>query len=88
MISNLRLTFTLDDCKPPVQFNKLMVSHDLLRSTVTNQIAFDQRDSKSISNFEGAMDRCWQALVSRVFFLVFRFLSGFQIGNLGYHMFN
>ena len=33
-----------------------MVSHDLLRSTVTNQIAFDQRDSKSISNFERAID--------------------------------
>ena len=48
---------------------KLMVSHDFLRSTVTNQIAFNQRDSKSISNFERAMDRCCQALVSR-FFLV------------------
>ena len=31
---------------------KLMVSHDLLRLTVTNQIAFDQRDSSSILNFE------------------------------------
>ena len=47
-----------------------MVSHDLLRSTVSNQIVFDQRDSKSISYFERAMDRCCQALVSRFFFLV------------------
>ena len=39
-----------------------MVSHDLLRSMVTNQITFDQRDSKTISNFERAMDRCCQAL--------------------------
>ena len=36
-----------------------MVSHDLLRSTVTNQITFDQRDSNSIPDFERAMDlRC------------------------------
>ena len=51
-----------------------MASHDLLRSTVTNQIVFDQRDSKLISNFERAMDRCCQAQ-SPVF-------SGFHIGNL------
>ena len=29
---------------------KLMVSHDLLNSTVTKQITCDQRDSKSIPN--------------------------------------
>ena len=28
-----------------LSLEKLMVSHDLLCSTVTNQIAFDQRDS-------------------------------------------
>ena len=55
-----------------------MVSHDLLRSTVTYKIALDQRDSKSISNFERTMNRCCQALVSR-------FFSGFHIGNLEYH---
>ena len=37
-----------------------MVSHDLLRSTVTNQILFDQRDSKSIVTFERAMNRCYR----------------------------
>ena len=41
-----------------------MVSHDFLHSTVTNQNTFDRRDSKLISNFERAMDRCCQALVS------------------------
>ena len=48
---------------------KLMVSHDLLCLTVTNQITFDQLDSNSVSNFERAMDRCCQVLVS-YFFLV------------------
>ena len=48
---------------------KLMVSHDLPRSTVTNQIAFVKRDSKSISSLKRAMDRCYQALIS-CFFLV------------------
>ena len=41
------------------QVDKPMVSHDLLRSTVTNQITFDQ-------NFELAMDRCCQALISKL----------------------
>ena len=41
-----------------------MVSHDLPRSTVTNQSTFDQQDSNSIPNFERAMDRRCQALVS------------------------
>ena len=44
---------------------KLMVSHDLLRSTVTKHITFDQRDSKSVSTFERAMDRCCRVLVSK-----------------------
>ena len=34
----------------------MIVSHDLLPLTVTNQIAFDQPDLKSISNFECTMD--------------------------------
>ena len=66
--------------KAGLSLTKLMISHDLLRSTVTNQIAFDQRDSKSGSNFERPMDRFCKALVSR-------FFSGFQIGNLAYHQF-
>ena len=37
---------------------KLMVSSDLLRSTVDNQIAFDQRDSNLLSKFELLLDRC------------------------------
>ena len=41
------LSFTMHS-----SLTKLMVSHDLLRSTVTNQIEFDQRDSKSIANLE------------------------------------
>ena len=53
---------------------KLMVSHDLLRLPVANQITFDQRDSKSIPKFERTMDRCCHA-------------AGFQIGNLRYHHF-
>ena len=39
-----------------------MVSHDLLCSAVTNQIAFDQRDSNKIPKAKGAMDYCDQAL--------------------------
>ena len=43
-----------------------MVSHDLPRSTVTMQIAFDQGDLHSSPVFERAMDRrCW-ALVSKL----------------------
>ena len=49
---------------------KLMVSHDLLRSTVTNQIAFDQRDSKSISNFERSMEFLLLSTCLVFFFLV------------------
>ena len=43
-----------------------MVSHDLLRLTVTNQIPFDQRDSSSILKLERAMDRRYQVLVSKL----------------------
>ena len=34
-----------------------MVLHDLPRSTVTNQIAFNQQDLYSAPEFEGTMDR-------------------------------
>ena len=43
-----------------------MVSHDLPRSTVTNQIAFDQRDLYSTPEFERTMNRRYQALVSKL----------------------
>ena len=33
-----------------------MVSHDLPRSTATNQITFDQRDLNSIPEFENVID--------------------------------
>ena len=42
-----------------------MVSHDLSRSTVTNQITFDQRDLYLTPEFECAMDRRCQVLVSK-----------------------
>ena len=40
----------------------LVVSQDLLRSTVTSQIAFDQRNSHSAPEFEHVMDCCRWAL--------------------------
>ena len=43
-----------------------MVSHDLLRSTVTNQIAFDRQGSNIFRRFERTIDCCCQALVSKV----------------------
>ena len=43
---------------------KLTVSHDLSRSTITDQITLDQRE------FERAMDCCYQALVSELETLV------------------
>ena len=49
-----------------VNLIKLMISHDLPRSTVTNQIAFNQQYSSSIPDFERAMDRRCQALVSNL----------------------
>ena len=45
---------------------KLMVSHDLLCSTVTKQIPFDQRDSNLIPKFERAVDRRCRVLVSKL----------------------
>ena len=45
---------------------KLMVSHDLLCSMVSNQIAFDQQDSSLIPKFERVMDRCFQVLVPKL----------------------
>ena len=47
---------------------KQMVSHDVPRSTVTYQIAFNQRDLHSTPEFERVLDpdhRC-QALVSKL----------------------
>ena len=41
-----------------------MVSHDLPRSTITNQIAFDQRDLHGTPEFERAIGHRCQALVS------------------------
>ena len=43
-----------------------MVSHDLPRSTVTNQIAFDQRDLYSTPEFERTVHRRCQELVSKL----------------------
>ena len=45
---------------------KLMVSRDLLRSTVTNKVAFDQQDLHLIYEFERAMDRRYQMRVSKL----------------------
>ena len=49
-----------------LNFTKLMVSRDLRRSTVTNQIAFDQPDLHSTPEFEGTMDCRCQVLVSKL----------------------
>ena len=43
-----------------------MVSYDLPRSIVTNQITFDQQDSNSIPDFERAMNRGCQTVVSNL----------------------
>ena len=45
---------------------KLMVSHDYLPSTVANQIAFDQQDLNLAFIFERVIDRCCQAVVSKL----------------------
>ena len=55
---------------------KLMVSHDLSLSPITNQTGFGQRDLHSTYAFERAMNRRCQTQV------------GFQSGNLRYHHFN
>ena len=44
---------------------KLMVSLDLPRWIVTNQMAFDQRDLYWTPEFKRAMDRCCHSLVSK-----------------------
>ena len=51
---------------PKFSFITLMVSPELSRSAVTNQIAFDQRDFRSTFEFERTMDRRCQALVSKL----------------------
>ena len=43
-----------------------MVSHYLPRSTVTYQIAFVQQGLHSTPEFERTMNRCYQALVSKL----------------------
>ena len=57
-----------NEIRPKVQFSftKLMVSHDFPRSTVTNQIVFDQRGLHSAPQFERAKDRRCEALVSKL----------------------
>ena len=52
--------------KLQISLTKLMVSHDLSHSMVANQIAFDQRDFHSTTEFEPAMDRRCQALVYKL----------------------
>ena len=52
--------------KVQISLTKLMVLHDLPRSTVTNQIAFDQQDLHLTLEFECVMDCCCQVLVSRL----------------------
>ena len=42
-----------------------MGSHDLLRLTVTNQIAFDQRDSSSILKFARLMAEVQKLMIIR-----------------------
>ena len=58
---------------PPLLISKyefsltsLMTSHDLSNLTITNQIAFDQRNFHSTLDFECVMDRLCQALVSKL----------------------
>ena len=41
-----------------------MISRDLLHSTVTNQVAFEQRDLYWTYGFECAMDRRYDAFIS------------------------
>ena len=45
---------------------KLMVSYDLPRSMVSNQITFDPHNSNSFPDFERVMDRGCQMLVSNL----------------------
>ena len=57
-----------------ISFTKLLVSYNLSRSTITNQIAFDQRDLHLISRIQ----KCNGPSLPG---------TGFQIGNLRYHHF-
>ena len=45
---------------------KLMVSHGLLRSMVTNQFPFDRRDENTFPKFGRTMHHSCQALVSKL----------------------
>ena len=57
------------DVKPltsVLSLTKLMVSHDMPHSTVTNQSAFDQQYLFSTPELESTMDRGCQALVSKL----------------------
>ena len=49
-----------------ISLTKLMASHDLLHSTVTNQIACNQRDLYSTPELERMMDCRCQVLVSKL----------------------
>ena len=49
-----------------ISLAKLMVSHDLQHSMLTNQIAFDQRHLHLTPEFECLMDRRCQVLVSKL----------------------
>ena len=59
------IKYAMDDSAKH-SLTKLMVSRDLLYSTVTNQVVFDRRDLHSTYEFERAMDYCYQALVSKL----------------------
>ena len=63
-------------CVYKYSLTKLVVSRELLRWTVTDQIAFDQLDSKFRTR-DGPLLPSTGLL----------FFSGFQIGNIGYHQF-
>ena len=49
-----------------ISLTELNVSYDLQRSAVTYQLAFNQQNLHSTPEFERAMDRCFQALVSKL----------------------
>ena len=60
------LGMRLDLRAPNISLTKLMISHDLPRSTVNNQIAFDQRDLYFTPEIERMMDHGCQMLVSKL----------------------
>ena len=49
-----------------LSLKKLMISHELPRSTVPDQKAFDQRDLHSTPEFDHVVDRRCKALVSKL----------------------